>query len=43
MSNVDMSSDSATGTPTAGLDQKLEVVVILVSDVDRASVAGLPA
>jgi catechol 2,3-dioxygenase-like lactoylglutathione lyase family enzyme len=30
-------SDSATGMPTAGLDQKLEVVVIPVSDVDRAT------
>jgi catechol 2,3-dioxygenase-like lactoylglutathione lyase family enzyme len=37
MSNVDATSQSATGMPTAGLDQKLEVVVIPVSDVDRAT------
>lgn len=30
-------SDRATGMPAAGLDQKLEVVVIPVSDVDRAT------
>jgi catechol 2,3-dioxygenase-like lactoylglutathione lyase family enzyme len=37
MSSAEMTSDSATGTPTAGLDQKLEVMVIPVSDVDRAT------
>jgi catechol 2,3-dioxygenase-like lactoylglutathione lyase family enzyme len=37
MSRAEMTSDSATGMPTAGLDQKLEVMVIPVSDVDRAT------
>jgi catechol 2,3-dioxygenase-like lactoylglutathione lyase family enzyme len=37
MSSVDMTSDSASRMPTAGLDQKLEVMVIPVSDVDRAT------
>jgi catechol 2,3-dioxygenase-like lactoylglutathione lyase family enzyme len=37
MSSAEMTSDSATGMPTAGLDQKLEVMVIPVSDVDRAT------
>jgi hypothetical protein len=37
MSSAEMTSDSTTGTPTAGLDQKLEVMVIPVSDVDRAT------
>jgi catechol 2,3-dioxygenase-like lactoylglutathione lyase family enzyme len=36
MSSTEMTSDSATEMPTAGLDQKLEVMVISVSDVDRA-------
>lgn len=32
----EMSSQSATETPTAVVDMKLEVVVVPVSDVDRA-------
>src|SRR5262249_25277673 len=37
MSSADTTSDSATGMSVVGLDQKLEVVVIPVSDVDRAT------
>ncbi len=37
MSNTDVRSETATGTPGArGIDMKLEIVVIPVSDVDRA-------
>ena len=37
MSSVQMSNERTTGTPNAGMvDMKLEVVVIPVSDVDRA-------
>ena len=37
MSSTQMSNERAKGTPTAGMvDMKLEVVVIPVSDVDRA-------
>jgi catechol 2,3-dioxygenase-like lactoylglutathione lyase family enzyme len=37
MSSTQMSNERATGTPTAGMvDMKLEVVIIPVSDVDRA-------
>jgi catechol 2,3-dioxygenase-like lactoylglutathione lyase family enzyme len=37
MSNAEPTSTGGTGTPTAGLDQKLEVMVIPVADVDRAT------
>jgi catechol 2,3-dioxygenase-like lactoylglutathione lyase family enzyme len=37
MSSAEMTSDNTTSMPTADLDQKLEVVVIPVSDVDRAT------
>jgi catechol 2,3-dioxygenase-like lactoylglutathione lyase family enzyme len=37
MSSAETTSEDATGMPTAGLDQKLEVMVIPVSDVDRAT------
>lgn len=37
MSNTEVRSETATGTPSArGVDMKLEIVVIPVSDVDRA-------
>lgn len=37
MSNTEVRSEKATGTPSArGVDMKLEIVVIPVSDVDRA-------
>jgi catechol 2,3-dioxygenase-like lactoylglutathione lyase family enzyme len=36
MSTTEVSSGAANGTPTGGVDMKLEVVVIPVSDVDRA-------
>jgi catechol 2,3-dioxygenase-like lactoylglutathione lyase family enzyme len=37
MSSTDVSSDTSTGPPEAGVvDMKLEVVVVPVSDVDRA-------
>jgi catechol 2,3-dioxygenase-like lactoylglutathione lyase family enzyme len=37
MSSAETTSKGATGMPTAGLDQKLEVMVIPVSDVDRST------
>lgn len=36
MSGIEMSGECATETPTAVVDMKLEVVVVPVSDVDRA-------
>src|SRR5262245_7645641 len=36
MSSNETKSKGANGMPTAGFDQKLEVMVIPVSDVDRA-------
>ena len=37
MSSTETTSTGGTGAPTAGMDEKLEVVVIPVSDVDRAT------
>jgi hypothetical protein len=37
MSDIDVSSETSTQTPEAGVvDMKLEVAVVPVSDVDRA-------
>jgi catechol 2,3-dioxygenase-like lactoylglutathione lyase family enzyme len=36
MSGIEMSNESATETPTAVVDMKLEVVAAPVSDVDQA-------
>jgi catechol 2,3-dioxygenase-like lactoylglutathione lyase family enzyme len=36
MSSTDVTSDTSAGTPALGIDMKLEVVTLPVSDIDRA-------